>query len=52
MYAEGLSEANQVLTELRQNSEFVRFLKEPPLSPGQPSISAFIFRPVQVGVFT
>ena len=47
-YAEGLGEANQVLSEMRQHPGFLRFLKEPPQQPGQPSISAFIFRPLQV----
>ncbi|XP_070175591.1 uncharacterized protein [Littorina saxatilis] len=46
-YAEGLSEANRVLSDMRQNEEFLRFIKDPPLAPGQPSISAFIFRPLQ-----
>nr|KAG5693409.1 hypothetical protein BaRGS_009882 [Batillaria attramentaria] len=46
-YALGLSEANRVLSELRQNEDFVRFVKEPALEAGQPSISAFIFRPLQ-----
>ena len=48
-YAAGLSEANRVLSDMRQHEEFLRFIKEPPLEPGQPSISAFIFRPLQVG---
>ncbi|XP_025112214.1 uncharacterized protein LOC112574971 isoform X2 [Pomacea canaliculata] len=46
-YALGLREANRVLSELQHNHDFVRFVKEPALEPGQPSISAFIFRPLQ-----
>ncbi|PVD28170.1 hypothetical protein C0Q70_10755 [Pomacea canaliculata] len=47
MYALGLREANRVLSELQHNHDFVRFVKEAALEPGQPSISAFIFRPLQ-----
>ncbi|PVD28313.1 hypothetical protein C0Q70_10900 [Pomacea canaliculata] len=46
-YALGLRKANRVLSELQHNHDFVRFVKEPALEPGQPSISAFIFRPLQ-----
>ncbi|KAL8609608.1 hypothetical protein ACOMHN_023744 [Nucella lapillus] len=46
-YAAGLSAANCVLSEMGQNKKFLRLVKDPPLQPGQPSISAFIFRPLQ-----
>ncbi|VDH97352.1 regulator of G-protein signalling 3 [Mytilus galloprovincialis] len=47
LYARGIAGANQSLAELRKNPEFVKFVKEPKLQSGQPSISAFIYRPVQ-----
>ena len=47
LYAQGLSAANQLLSNLRRSEDFVRFVKEPSLEVGQPSISAFIYRPVQ-----
>ncbi|PVD27996.1 hypothetical protein C0Q70_10573 [Pomacea canaliculata] len=47
MYALGLREPNRVLSQLQHNHDFVRFVKEPALEPGQPSISAFIFKSLQ-----
>lgn len=47
LYAKGISAANQLLSELRRCEDFVRFVKDPPLEVNQPSISAFIYRPVQ-----
>ncbi|XP_076454818.1 uncharacterized protein LOC143289654 [Babylonia areolata] len=47
-YAQGLGSANRMLSELRGHARFARFLQEPPLAAGrQPSISAFLFRPLQ-----
>lgn len=47
LYAKGISNANLVLSDLRRCEDFVRFVQEPPLEGGQPSISSFIYRPVQ-----
>ncbi|ESO85945.1 hypothetical protein LOTGIDRAFT_167700 [Lottia gigantea] len=47
IYANGLSNANAVLSDLKRNPDFVRFVKEPVLTQGVPSISAFIYRPIQ-----
>ncbi|XP_045191341.2 uncharacterized protein LOC123548240 [Mercenaria mercenaria] len=47
LYAKGISAANQLLSELRRNEDFVRFVRDPPLEGNQPSISTFIYRPVQ-----
>ena len=47
LYAKGLQQANQVLSELQQTGDFRRFVKDPPLEGMQPSISQFIYRPVQ-----
>ncbi|KAK6196036.1 hypothetical protein SNE40_001339 [Patella caerulea] len=46
IYAQGLSNANGVLSGLKRNPDFMRFVKEPALTPGEPSISAFIYRPI------
>ncbi|XP_071096723.1 uncharacterized protein [Haliotis cracherodii] len=47
IYAHGLSDANGVLSDLKRNEDFIRFVKNPQLLSGQPSISAFIYRPIQ-----
>lgn len=47
LYARGLAGANLVLSEVRKSPEFVKFIKEPQLQKNQPSISAFIYRPVR-----
>ena len=47
LYAKGISNANHVLSDLRRCEDFVRFVQEPALEGGQPSISSFIHRPVQ-----
>jgi regulator of G-protein signaling 3 len=47
LYAKGISTANHLLSELRRNEDFVRFVRDPPLEGNQPSISTFIYRPVQ-----
>ena len=47
LYAKGISTANHLLSELRKNEDFVRFVRDPPLEGNQPSISTFIYRPVQ-----
>ncbi|XP_069120607.1 uncharacterized protein [Argopecten irradians] len=47
LYAKGLDEANNVLSDLRSNTDFMKFLKDPIQDSRQPSISAFICRPVQ-----
>ncbi|WAR30627.1 RGS3-like protein [Mya arenaria] len=47
LYAKGISAGNQLLSDLRRNDDFVRFVREPSLESNQPSISSFIYRPVQ-----
>ncbi|XP_061165285.1 uncharacterized protein LOC133174226 [Saccostrea echinata] len=46
LYSKGLGEANELLLELRKSTEFVKFVKDPPLEPQQPSISTFLTKPV------
>uniref|UniRef100_A0A2C9M8D8 PDZ domain-containing protein n=1 Tax=Biomphalaria glabrata TaxID=6526 RepID=A0A2C9M8D8_BIOGL len=50
-YANGLASSNTLLKELRKNRDFMSFVKDTPSedgqSFGQPTISAFINRPVQ-----
>lgn len=46
LYSKGLGEANDLLSDLRRSTEFVKFVREPPLEPQQPSISTFLTRPV------
>ncbi|XP_048777843.2 uncharacterized protein LOC125681698 isoform X1 [Ostrea edulis] len=46
LYSKGLGEANELLSDLRKSTEFVKFVREPPLEPQQPSISTFLTRPV------
>ena len=47
LYAKGLQQANQVLSDLQKSPDFVRFIQESPQEGRQPSISQFILRPVQ-----
>ena len=47
LYAKGLQQANQVLSDLQKSEDFVRFIQDSQLEGGQPSISQFIHRPVQ-----
>ena len=47
LYAKGLQQANQVLSALEKTDDFSRFVQEAPLEGRQPSISQFIYRPVQ-----
>ena len=47
LYAKGLQQANQVLSDLQKTEDFMRFVQDPPLEGRQPSISQFIYRPVQ-----
>nr|XP_022327199.1 uncharacterized protein LOC111126682 isoform X2 [Crassostrea virginica] len=46
LYSKGLGEANELLSDLRKSTEFVKFVRDPPLEPQQPSISTFLTRPV------
>ncbi|XP_055896512.1 uncharacterized protein LOC106061993 isoform X2 [Biomphalaria glabrata] len=50
-YANGLASSNTLLKELRKNRDFMSFVKDTPSEDGQnfgqPTISAFINRPVQ-----
>lgn len=48
LYINGLNSAIEVLQVLKKNDDFLKYIKDPPLVPFQPSISAFIYRPVQV----
>lgn len=48
LYINGLNSAIEVLQDLKKNEDFLKYIKDPPLVPLQPSISAFIYRPVQV----
>ncbi|KAL5012143.1 hypothetical protein ScPMuIL_010694 [Solemya velum] len=47
LYINGLNSAIEVLQVLKKNDDFLKYIKDPPLVPFQPSISAFIYRPVQ-----
>ncbi|KAK3088405.1 hypothetical protein FSP39_018747 [Pinctada imbricata] len=47
LYSKGLGEANVLLLDLSKSGEFVKFIREPSMDPQQPTISAFISRPVQ-----
>ncbi|XP_052222379.1 uncharacterized protein LOC127838592 isoform X1 [Dreissena polymorpha] len=47
LYAKGISAANQLLSDLRRSEDFVRFISVAAVPDGQPSISAFVYRPVQ-----
>ncbi|KAL3872127.1 hypothetical protein ACJMK2_040079 [Sinanodonta woodiana] len=47
LYAKGINEANRLLSDLRKSEDFIKFVSNPSLKGRQPSISTFIFRPVQ-----
>lgn len=47
LYAKGLHQANQVLSDLQKREDFMRFIQDSPLEGRQPSIGQFIHRPVQ-----
>ena len=47
LYAKGVSKANQILSDLQHNEDFMKFIHDPSLDGNQPSINMFVYQPVK-----
>ncbi|XP_052093008.1 uncharacterized protein LOC127729311 [Mytilus californianus] len=46
-YAKGITSANKVLSDLSTSEDFIKFVRNSTLEAGEPSISSYIYLPVQ-----
>ncbi|CAG2190156.1 unnamed protein product [Mytilus edulis] len=47
LYAKGITSANKVLSDLSASEDFIKFVRNSTLESGEPSISSYIYLPVQ-----